>query len=97
MPSKYEPYRTAIMEMVKKGMSDEEIGQALKIKSGYYARDSLGIKAGRPPGGWQVTRSEPEEPEPVIEPELVYEENGVTVRRYPARYAETSSWGKVVR
>lgn len=86
-----------VRQMAAEGMSDIEIGYELGIsrKQVYNIRNEHGILHGRASRDPQP--KPPEVPEPVIEPELVYEENGVTVRRYPARYAETLAWGKVVR
>ncbi|MDY3551429.1 hypothetical protein R5W24_000505 [Gemmata sp. JC717] len=83
--------------MAAKGMSDEAMGIELGISGQlvYLTRKKHGIPSGKKSGGGNRKSTEP--PEPVLEPELIYQENGVTVKRYPARYAETSNWGKVVR
>lgn len=75
--------------MVQEGMSDVEISEKFGVTrvTIYFARQALGIPAGRKAGGRQAM-SPPAEPPPVCSPQETYEENGVTVKRYPARYAE---------
>lgn len=82
----------AIREMAKT-MTDEQIGVFYGVTDVtiWRVRHLLGI-----PNTPRKRTFKPTPPKPT-EPEMTYEENGVTVRRYPARYAETLSWGKVVR
>lgn len=76
--------------MVREGMTDAEIGALLGVQGQrvYHIRKQLGIPAGRAPGGWQGTRPEGEQTSVPVPPSEIYEENGHTVRRYPALYAD---------
>jgi hypothetical protein len=92
-------HEQAVWEMVRRSMSDAQMAKVLGVTSAHvsYIRSKLGIPAGRKPGGWQGMRAEIVKPPEEVQPVDVYEENGVTVKVYPARWAETLSWGKRVR
>ena len=90
MANKWEGHRAIIQELSDKGMTDAQIGQVLGLEGSTVCaiRKKLGITKKKRKMTGARGRQNLRQQEPAAEGETYTDEAGLTVTRYPARFAE---------